>query len=69
MNKNNHEAGGPLPERDLTPFEFIRKGYEDAQDGDKKSKDEHSAIPLKEANSDPNNPLNLLKQGYAQAGK
>lgn len=65
MNSTTPEKGGD-PLRDLTPLELLRKAYEDGQGwANDNQEGEQSAIPLKEANGK-NNPLHLLRQGYAR---
>lgn len=73
-NSGNHknipgESGSP-PERELTPLELLRKGYELGQGGgDGKEEKKLSAVPLKKDNGQHTDPMELLRQGYAERVK
>lgn len=69
--KNTPGESGSPPERELTPLELIRKGYELGQGGggskgDIKEENKLSAIPLKVDNGKHTDPMELLRQGYAE---
>lgn len=66
MNSTTPEKSGD-PLRDLTPLELLRKGYGGSQGkASGNQEEEQSALPLKE-DKGMNNPMHLLRQGYAKA--